>query len=59
MIGEYINTRMATISPAVPGAQYRVIAWSIGSNSESHRRSATPAVRNATTGEKSESYTLY
>ena len=57
MIGEYINTRMVTISPAVPGAQYRVIAWSIGSNNYS--RSATPAVGRATTGEKSELYTLY
>ena len=57
MIGEYKNTRIVTISPAVPAAQYRFVAWSIGSNN--YRRSATPAVGSATTGEKSELYTLY
>ena len=53
MIGEYKNTgtrSMVTISPAVPAAQYRVIAWTMGSN----RRSATPAVGNVTTEEQSE-----
>ena len=50
MIGQYVNTgrgRRVTISPAVPGAQYRIIAWALGDG----RRSATPAVVNATTGE--------
>ena len=51
MIGEYINAgrrRRVAISPAVPGAQYRITAWTIGRNG---RRSATPTVVNATTGE--------
>ena len=33
MIGEYLNTgrgRRVTISPAVPGAQYRITAWALG-----------------------------
>ena len=50
MIGEYVNTgrgRRVTISPAVPGAQYRITAWAIGDGG----RSATPAVVDATTGE--------
>ena len=54
MIGEYVNTgigRRVTISPAVPGAQYRITAWSVLGNG---RRSATPAVGYATTGEASE-----
>ena len=49
MIGQYVNTgrgRRVTISPAVPGAQYRITAWALGDG----RRSATPAVVNATTG---------
>ena len=53
MIGKYINAqigRTVTISPAVPGAQYRVTAWALGDG----RRSATPAVVDATTGEASE-----
>ena len=52
MIGEYVNTgrgSTVTISPAVPGAQYRITAWAFGNSS----RSATPAVENATTGEAS------
>ena len=52
MIGEYENTgrgRRVTISPAVPGAQYRITAWALGSGT----RSATPAVVNHTTGEAS------
>ena len=47
MIGQYVNTgrgRRVTISPAVPGAQYRIIAWALGDD-----RSATPAVVDATT----------
>ena len=50
MIGQYVNTgrgRKVTISPAVPGAQYRITAWALGDG----RRSATPAVVDATTGE--------
>ena len=53
MIGLYVNTgrgRRVTISPAVPGAQYRITAWALGDG----RRSATPAVVDATTGEASE-----
>ena len=49
MIGEYVNTgrgRRVTITPAVPGAQYRITAWAIGDG----RRSTTPAVEYATTG---------
>ena len=50
MIGQYVNTgrgRRVTISPAVPGAQYRITAWALGGV----RRSVTPAVQYATTGE--------
>ena len=52
MIGEYVNTgrgRRVTISPAVPGAQYRITAWAFGDGT----RSATPAVEYATTREAS------
>ena len=55
MIGEYANTgggRRVTISPAVPGAQYRITAWALGNGS----RSATPAVKSVSTGEASEFY---
>ena len=50
MIGEYVNTgrgRRVTISPAVPGAQYRITAGELGDGT----RSATPAVEYVTTGE--------
>ena len=53
MIGEYVNAgrgRRVTISPVVPGAQYRISAWALGGGT----RSATPAVVYATTGEASE-----
>ena len=53
MIGEYVNAgrgRRVRISPAVPGAQYRITAWALGGG----RRSATPAVVNVTTGEARE-----
>ena len=53
MIGQYVNTgtgSRVTISPAVPGAQYRITAWALGNV----RRSATPAVVDATTGEAGE-----
>ena len=52
MIGQYVNTgrgRRVTISPVVPGAQYRITAWALGDG----RRSATPAVEYATTGSES------
>ena len=52
MIGQYVNTgrgRRVTISPAVPGVQYRITAWALGDG----RRSASPAVVDATTGEAS------
>ena len=48
MIGQYVNIARrskVTISPAVPGAQYRITAWALGKG----RRSATPAVVDATT----------
>ena len=50
MIGQYVNTgrgSRVTISPAVPGAQYRITAWALGDGG----RSASPAVVDATTGE--------
>ena len=53
MIGQYVNTgrgSRVTISPAVPGAQYRITAWALGDG----RRSATPAVVDATTKEAGE-----
>ena len=53
MIGQYVNTgrgRRVTITPAVPGAQYRITAWALGDG----RRSTTPAVVDATTGEAGE-----
>ena len=53
MIGQYVNTgrgRRVPISPAVPGAQYRITAWALGDG----RRSATPAVMDVTTEEASE-----
>ena len=53
MIGEYVKTgrgRRVPISPAVPGAQYRITAWALDSGT----RSATPAVKSVTTGGASE-----
>ena len=47
MIGEYVNTgrgRRVTISPAVPGAQYRITAGELCDG----RRSNTTEVVNAT-----------
>ena len=55
MIGQYVNTgrgRNITISPAVPGAQYRITAWALHGDSG---RSTTPTVVDVTTGEASES----
>ena len=53
-MGEYVNAgrgRRVTISPAVPGAQYRITAWALTGTG---KRSATPAVEYVTTGEASE-----
>ena len=53
MIGQYVNAgrgRTVTISPAVPGAQYRITAWALHSNGS---RSVTPAVEYATARETS------
>ena len=50
MIGQYVNTgrgSSVTISPAIPGAQYRITAWALGDG----RRSTRPAVVDATTME--------
>ena len=49
MIGEYVNTgkgRTVTISPAVPGAQYRIRAWALLGDYNG-RRSVRPAVEYA------------
>ena len=54
MIGQYVNTgrgRRITISPAVPGAQYRITAWALYFGDG--RRSATPAVEYVTPGKAS------
>ena len=62
MIGQYVNKGPAstetsvTISPAVPGAQYRITAWALDSGT---RRSATPAVVYVTTREASELHSLH
>ena len=53
IIGQHVNTgrgRSVTISPAVPGAQYRITAWALGDG----RRSATPAMYDVTTREAGE-----
>ena len=53
MIGEYVNTgreRRVTISPAVPGAQYRITAWALLGKGG---RSARAAVVYVITGEAS------
>ena len=49
MIGEYVNAgrgRRVTISPTVPGAQYRITAWALLGDYNG-RRSAKPAVEYA------------
>ena len=59
MIGGYVNTgtgRRVTISPAVPGAQYRITAWALNSGT---RRSATPAVVYVTSKEAGELHSLH
>ena len=54
MIGEYYNVgtrKTVTISPVVPGVQYRITAWALDSGT---RRSATPAVKSTSTRGASE-----
>ena len=56
MIGKFVNAgrgSRVTISPAVPGAQYRITAWALDGSNE-NRRSAIPVVEDTTTGETSE-----
>ena len=53
MIGQYVNAqtgRRVTISPAIPGAQYRITSWALIGDG---RRSARPAVVYATARETS------
>ena len=57
MIGTYSRRekdQLVTISPVVPGAQYRISAWAFGNGSRSER----PAVEYATTGETGEQQQL-
>ena len=57
MIGEYVNSgigRKVTISPAVPGVQYRITAWALHGDFNG-TRSTAPTVVQATTGIASES----
>ena len=50
MIGEYTSKGgTVTICSAVPGAQYRIIAWALGNDN----RSATPAVESVEAKENS------
>ena len=52
MIGEYMNVgggRRVTISPAVPGAQYRIEAWALSGD----RRNVASAVKNVRNTETS------
>ena len=59
MIGVYVNTltgRQVTVSPVVPGVQYRITAWALDSGT---RRSATPTVKSTTAREASELQTLH
>ena len=57
VLGRYINTftgRRVTFTGAVPGAQYRITAWTLNNVT----RSATPAVEYVTTKETRE-FTAY
>ena len=59
MIGEYVNAgrgRRVTISPAVLGAQYRIMVWAL-TGEYIGRRSARPAVEYVTPGKASECHT--
>ena len=51
--------RTITITPAVPGAQYRITAWTIGFADNNFRRSAMPATGYAKTKEESELHILH
>ena len=56
MIGQYVNAwtgRRVTISPAIPGAQYRITAWAFHGDFNG-ARSVTPAVAQVATEEASE-----
>ena len=56
MIGEYVNAQTrsrVTISPAVPGVQYRITAWAL-TGSYNGKRSAKPAVKYVLIREASE-----
>ena len=56
MIGVYVNAgkgSTVTISPAVPGAQYRITAWALN-GSYNGTRSAVPAVAYVISEEASE-----
>ena len=58
MIGEYDNAHISktvTISPVVPGAQYRVSAWALYAVDKG-RRSANQTVVSATTRDARKSY---
>ena len=68
MIGRYENAgtgqpeveqSISTISPAVPGAQYRITAWTIGFEDNNFRRSAMPATGYAKTEQESELHILH
>ena len=55
VVGEYENNRMGssrTFSSLVSGAKYRITAWGLGGGDD-RRRSQSPAVREATTMERS------
>ena len=51
--------RTITIRPAVPGAQYRITAWTIGFTDNNFRRSAMPATGYAKTEQESELHILH
>ena len=68
MVERYENARTGlqgveqstiTISPTVPGAQYRITAWTIGHTDNNFRRSAMPATGYAKTEQESELHILY
>ena len=63
LIGKYVNVREGrnvTISPAVPGAQYRITAWAFGGvDSPENRRSEKPAMESTMTEEASELRSLH
>ena len=51
--------RTITIRPAVPGAQYRITAWTIGFADNNFRRSAMPATGYVKTEQESELHILH